>query len=214
MTLGGNDGIRHGELLDRVGNGGASGTANIRVPEMEIRLDAPSSAADPRGLLGLAVAAAQRADVPLPNRVLLSQWPTVAADTRSLLPSVPLHDMGWRSLLGADWQQFAESYLDYDGNPAWLRHFIEDVLPCESSDWVEWRTSGYVSRAQFHVLSWATAVRATDLDRPDDPYAVGANVAWWSNAIEHPGGSGGWGGLQDEDGNYLGCWWQGGWVEP
>jgi hypothetical protein len=115
----------------------------------------------------------------------------------------------WRSLLGADWQQFAEGYLDYDGNPAWLRHFIEDVLPCESSEWDGYYANGYVSRAQFHVDSWRRAVGNTKLNDPRNPYHVGANVAWWANAIEHPGGSGGWGGLQDEDGNYLGCWYRG-----
>ncbi|KKK72126.1 hypothetical protein LCGC14_2906990, partial [marine sediment metagenome] len=32
-----------------------------------------------------------------------------------------------------------------------------------------------------------------------------ANVAWWSNAISHPGDESGWGG---EDGE-GGCWWVG-----
>ncbi len=158
----------------------------------ERALDAPLLGPVPRparGLLsGLPALAPTVPPSPRGSPTPLELQQTVAEASRATLPGS-----------GAGWAAFAEGYLDYDGRPEWLRHFIEDVLPCESSHWGGWYPNGYVSRAQFHVLSWATAVWATNLDRPDDPYAVGANVAWWSNAIEHPGGTGGW----------ATCWWRG-----
>lgn len=100
-------------------------------------------------------------------------------------------------------QEFRQGYRDFGGNPAWEEHFVTDViLGCENSTygWV-WHpeASHYITVAQFHPASWATAARATELDDPNDPYHVGAAVAWWSNAIEHPGGTGGW----------PTCWWEG-----
>lgn len=91
---------------------------------------------------------------------------------------------------------FRAGYRDFGGNPAWERHFLDDViLGCENRayGWV-WHpeASNYVSVAQFTVGSWTTASTATGLNNPYDLYHVGANVAWWSNAIEHPGGTGGW----------------------
>lgn len=90
------------------------------------------------------------------------------------------------------WAAFVRGYRDYGGNPEWEDHFTYVVLPCESSYWGGWYPNGYISRAQFDPGSWATASRATGRGNPKDPYDIGANVAWWSNAIEHPGGSGGW----------------------
>lgn len=91
---------------------------------------------------------------------------------------------------------FTQGYLDYGGNPGWLDHFVYDVLPCEGGGaWYEfgdYSGSGYVSPAQFHPASWASAAAATGLSNPHDGYHVGANVAWWSNAVSDPWGSGGW----------------------
>ena len=95
---------------------------------------------------------------------------------------------------------FPEGYADYGGNPAWLDHFVSAVLPCEGGpEWFEFPAyaNGYVSAAQFAPGSWATAAAATGLWDETDPYTVGANVAWWSSHIEHPGGTGGW----------PVCWW-------
>ena len=96
---------------------------------------------------------------------------------------------------------FSAGYLDHGGNPAWLAHFLYDVAPCEGGP--AWGIgdygNGYVSRLQFHPQSWATAVAHTGLSNPVDPYHVGANVAWWSNASDSPEGTGGW----------PHCWWVG-----
>lgn len=94
---------------------------------------------------------------------------------------------------------FALGYAQGGGPMQYLRHFLDVVLPCEGGpDWsVKDYGNGYVSRAQFHQASWATASRATGFTEPNDPYSVGRNVAWWVNAIaaegSGPGGRGGWG---------------------
>jgi len=94
---------------------------------------------------------------------------------------------------------FAQGYVDAGGPLVYLRHLLEDVLVCEGGpDWsVKDYANGYVSRAQFHPGSWATASRATGFPDPNDPYSVGVNVAWWILALaaegSGPGGSGGWG---------------------
>jgi len=98
-----------------------------------------------------------------------------------------------------DWDAFRQGYGDFGGREDWLEHFVQDVLPCESTIWGGWYANGYVSRAQFHPDSWTTAVRNTGLVEPTDPYVVGGNVAWWSNAIDHPGSTAGW----------PTCWWMG-----
>ena len=103
-----------------------------------------------------------------------------------------------RDLLASE-REFLAGYRDHNGRPEWERHFVDDVLPCESTYWGGWYDNGYVSRAQFHRSSWATASANTGLVDPSDPYHVGGNVAWWSNAVDHPGGSGGW----------PSCWYEG-----
>ena len=95
---------------------------------------------------------------------------------------------------------FLQGYRDYGGNPAWEAHWLLDVLPCESGHWgQDWYANGYRSRAQFHPGSWATASAITGQIDGSDPYAVGANVAAWSNLIAHPGSTAGW----------PTCWWRG-----
>jgi hypothetical protein len=99
---------------------------------------------------------------------------------------------------------FRAGYRDYGGNPAWEEHLVTDViLECENRGrgWFwDWTLGDfYWSVAQFHPDSWARAAALSGLGDPTNPYHVGANVAWWSNAIEHPGGTGGW----------ATCWWQG-----
>jgi len=98
------------------------------------------------------------------------------------------------------WDAFRQGYRDFGGREGWLEHFVQDVFSsCESTVWGGWYSNGYVSRAQFHPDSWATTVRNTGLVEPTDPYVVGGNVAWWSNAIRHPGSTAGW----------PTCWWWG-----
>ena len=95
------------------------------------------------------------------------------------------------------WQQFREGYLAEGGTPAWLEHFVNVVLPCESSYWGAYYDNGYVSRAQFDRGSWARSVEHTSLADPTDPFHVGVNVAYWSGVIDHPGTRNGW----------PTCWW-------
>lgn len=96
---------------------------------------------------------------------------------------------------------FIAGYQDHGGNPAWLAHFLYDVAPCEGGySWgIADYGNGYVSRLQFHPGSWATAASHTGLWDGADPYHIGANVAWWSSAIDHPGTTSGW----------PHCWWVG-----
>jgi hypothetical protein len=96
---------------------------------------------------------------------------------------------------------FARGYAGYGGPVAYLQHFIEDVLPCEGGpDWsiTDYHNS-YISRLQFSPGSWRAAAAATGRDDGADPYAVGANAAWWVQHIDSPGGTGGW----------PVCWWRG-----
>src|SRR3990167_8412106 len=101
---------------------------------------------------------------------------------------------------------FAAGYRDAGGPERYLRHLVEDVLPCEGApDWsiIDYR-NGYVSRAQFSPDSWRSAAAHTGVTAPD-PYSVGRQVAWWINAIEReglsPGSTAGW----------PTCWYAGGW---
>jgi len=100
---------------------------------------------------------------------------------------------------------FLQGYRDFGGRPEWERHFVDDVIPnCENygrpdSGWYwDWSMGDvHLSAAQFHPNSWGRAAQLTGLSDPTNLYHVGANVAAWSNAISHPGGTGGW--------PY--CWW-------
>ncbi len=135
------------------------------------------------------------------SMALAEVLPTVPTDTPTPThgPHVPVVRQGAeRGSLTEAWQRFSDGYAAYQGEPAWLAHFVNVVLPCESSEWGGWYSNGYVSRAQFSPGSWATAVQHTALADPTDPYHVGANVAYWSGAIDHPGSSAGW----------PTCWWQ------
>lgn len=91
---------------------------------------------------------------------------------------------------------FIAGYRDYGGNEAWLEHFIYDVMPCEGGEqwhqFGDYSSSGYISPAQFHPGSWASAAAATGHADSHSGYDVGANVAWWSNNVSDPWGSGGW----------------------
>ena len=71
---------------------------------------------------------------------------------------------------------------------------LENVAPCEGGpDWsIANYGNGYVSRFQFNAGSWSTVARATGFRDGTDPYAVGANVAWWITHIKDPGSTEGW----------------------
>ena len=91
---------------------------------------------------------------------------------------------------------FERGYRDFGGREEWLAHFINDVMPCEGGllwyEFGDYSASGYISAAQFHYQSWATASAATGATNPRSAFDVGANVAWWSNNVSDPWGSGGW----------------------
>ncbi len=94
-----------------------------------------------------------------------------------------------------EWACFRQGYRDFGGNPEWEDRFVDVIETCESEGygWADVYPL-YLSRAQFDPDSWRRAAGMSGLYDPADPYTVGANVAVWSNAIAHPGGSGGWGG--------------------
>jgi len=93
-------------------------------------------------------------------------------------------------------QEFARGYTDAGGPPAYLDHFINDVIgDCEYGWEPYYPKNEYLSRAQFNAGSWATAGGGD----PADDYTVGRNVAHWVGLISEPGGSGGW----------PVCWWRG-----
>ena len=161
------------------------------LPEIGWSLDAPHTSALTRQEAQFRWAAAVRASLHPPAAA-----PTSLRPCR--LPCAPVSRVRGMAT-EADWLRFLSGYRDWGGREEWLRHFVEDVLPCESGEWGAWYANGYVSRAQFDPGSWATAIQHTGLDDPADPYHVGAAVAWWGNNIAHPGGSGGW----------PTCWWRG-----
>jgi hypothetical protein len=96
------------------------------------------------------------------------------------------------------WADFRRGYLDFGGRVEWLDRFVYIIATCEGSKWVGYYDP-YFSRAQFSRDTWAK-VRAflfsVGLDgNPDDPYQVGAGVAWWSNRTD-PGTQ------------WPVCWWR------
>ncbi len=112
-----------------------------------------------------------------------------APGTRSVLAQVELGPVA----RAEDWRLFRQGYRDFGGNPEWEDRFVDVIDTCESEGhgWADTYPL-YISRAQFHPGSWATAVGVTKLTDPSDPYHVGAAVAAWSELISHPGGTGGW----------------------
>lgn len=102
----------------------------------------------------------------------------------------------------SEWSEFCRGYRDFGGRPEWERHFIDDVLPCEGSRWSGYYGLPYWSRAQFSGDTWLKVraafgvVDAAAFEFADSAFWTGAAVAWWSNEIDHPGGTGGW----------PGCW--------
>lgn len=94
------------------------------------------------------------------------------------------------------WQR---GYHEFNGNPAYESHFIEDVIPCESGWRIDPGNPSYIGPMQWHPDSWARASAGTGLTDRYDFYAHGAATAWWVARIAHPGGGGGW----------PTCWWRG-----
>lgn len=104
-----------------------------------------------------------------------------------------------------EWEAFCRGYRDFGGRPEWERHFVDDVLACEGAHWAGYYGVPYWSRAQFSGDTWLKVraafgvVDAAQAEFADSAYWTGAAVAWWSNAIDYPGGTGGW----------PSCWWEG-----
>jgi len=95
-------------------------------------------------------------------------------------------------------QPFREGYRDAGGPATLERHFIETVIPCESS----WRLDpeGYhLGLAQFHPETWRIVSSISGRTDWRSGYDQGYNVAIWLTLIDDPGGTGGW----------PQCWWAG-----
>lgn len=94
---------------------------------------------------------------------------------------------------------FVAGYRAAGGPPELEAHMIDNVIAnCEwlqywPAPWLD-TGNGYLSVAQFHPQSWADAGGGD----PTDFWTTGRNVATWIQAIEHPGGTGGW----------PTCWWR------
>jgi hypothetical protein len=117
-------------------------------------------------------------------------------------PALPLPSPA-AAPVGAGDALFAQGYLDHGGDPALLDHLLVNVLPCEGGP--TFRNdygNGYISRAQFHPGSWATAARYTGLSDGANPYHVGANVAVWIRLI-------GGGSAAGTTSGWPVCWWRG-----
>jgi hypothetical protein len=108
---------------------------------------------------------------------------------------------GYREYGGRYEWEFINGYRAYGGPAEWEANAWLTVTTCEGSQW-EGYYGPYWSRAQFSADTWAKVRAGTGLSDPDDPYTVGAGVAWWINALlaegSHPGGTGGW----------PVCWWR------
>ena len=90
--------------------------------------------------------------------------------------------------------RFLEGYRSADGPSCWEGHFVQVVIPCESS----WRLDPpgfWLGLVQFDPDTWAKARRHPDADYRD-PFEQGWAVATWINAGVDPAGTGGW----------AGCW--------
>ena len=76
---------------------------------------------------------------------------------------------------------FLEGYRDGGGNLAWEAHFVNVVIPCEST-WNPYAVSwwGHLGLAQFAPRSWTLAGGGDWTD----PYQQGRNVAAWSSITE------------------------------
>lgn len=122
--------------------------------------------------------------------VVAGATPALGEEGLTDVPPQPVQPDRDASAQGGD-QAFAAGYLDHGGDPSLLAHLLANVLPCEGGP--TFRNdygNGYISRAQFHPGSWATAVRHTGLNDGANPYHVGANVATWIRLIGGAGPAG------------------------
>jgi len=91
-----------------------------------------------------------------------------------------------------EWAAFTKGYRDFGGREEWLPRFIHIIGTCEGARWAGYygaaATGGHYSRAQFSPDTWAKVRAALVVaglrGDPDDPYEVGAGVAWWSNRTD------------------------------
>lgn len=83
---------------------------------------------------------------------------------------------GWVTRYGEVRSAFIAGYRDAGGNPVYLEHFLNVVIPCESG----WQPSavssgGHLGLAQFSERSWAVSGGGDWRDA----HQQGANVARW-----------------------------------
>lgn len=75
--------------------------------------------------------------------------------------------------------QWRLGYWAYNGPPEFERHFVEDVIPCESKWQIDPGNPMYLGLMQWLPDSWSRAAGRTGLTDWRDPFAQGANTAVW-----------------------------------
>ncbi len=86
-------------------------------------------------------------------------------------------------------ERFLAGYRAAGGPPELEQHFVERVIPCESS----WRVDppgSHLGLAQFHLGTWRLSARPGADYR--DPFEQGYAVARWLASGIDPGTTAGW----------------------
>jgi len=79
-------------------------------------------------------------------------------------------------------EAFVRGYRDGGGDPAWERHWIDDVIPCESPGWVLDPPGIHYGLAQFEEGTWVKARCSVGADYRD-PWEQGCACANWMQQI-------------------------------
>ncbi len=95
-------------------------------------------------------------------------------------------------------EAFVSGYRDGGGDPAWEEHWIDDVIPCESPEWVLDPPGIHYGLAQFEEGTWIDARCSVGADYRS-AWEQGCAVASWMQQIP-----GRWG----TTAGWPTCWWR------
>lgn len=96
-------------------------------------------------------------------------------------------------------EAFVSGYRAGGGDPAWERHLVENVIPCESPGWVLDPGGYHYGLAQFAPGTWALARCSPGADYRS-AWQQGCACASWMRQIP-----GRWG----TTAGWPTCWWRG-----